>query len=87
MAARLPRTLTQSFAKVLRTEREARGISQEALGQLAGLHRTYVSMLERGIHSPSLAAIEALAASLKVPASKLVKAAELLQSPPAPRRS
>ncbi len=48
----------------LRARREAAGISQEALGYKAGLHRTYVSMLERGVRNPTLTVIAKLAGAL-----------------------
>lgn len=38
-------SLSAVFAKVLRREREAKGLSQEALAHVAGVHRTYVSKL------------------------------------------
>lgn len=37
-----------SFARLLKAERLAGGISQEALAELAGLHRTYVGSVEHG---------------------------------------
>lgn len=42
------------FADSLRNARENAGISQEQLAERAGLHRTYISQLERGLKSPSL---------------------------------
>lgn len=51
----------------------AAGLSQEELAASAGLHRTYVSLLERGKRNPSLQVILALAGSLGIPATKLIE--------------
>jgi transcriptional regulator with XRE-family HTH domain len=40
--------------------------SQEELAELAGLHRTYPSMLERGIRTPTLTIVIRLAEALRV---------------------
>jgi transcriptional regulator with XRE-family HTH domain len=61
-----------AFGKTLRALRLERGISQEKLAELAGLHRNYVGVLERGGQSPSLDAICKLAGALKVKAAELV---------------
>ena len=45
---------SNSFAEVLRELRLKAELSQEALAKLAGLHRTYISQLERGVRRPSL---------------------------------
>ncbi len=47
-------------------------MSQEKLAELAGLHRTYVSGVERGERNISLANIERLARALAVPMSDLM---------------
>ncbi len=52
------------------------GISQEELGFRAGVHRTYISQIERGIKSPTLSVILKLAAALGSSASKLIAAVE-----------
>lgn len=54
------------FAESLRTARKKAKISQEELAERAGLHRTYISQLERGLKSPSLDVIVALAKGLRV---------------------
>jgi transcriptional regulator with XRE-family HTH domain len=63
--------------------RRARGLSQEGLGFAAGLHRTYVSGVERGVRNPTVGVLAALAAALAVlphrllePLSETAEAAE-----------
>ena len=64
------------FGKVVQKFRTKRQISQEALAASAGLHRTYISLLERGLRNPSLTVIHQLAAALKVSMAELVQAFE-----------
>ncbi|MFC3531936.1 helix-turn-helix domain-containing protein [Vogesella facilis] len=52
------------------------GMSQEQLAFTAGLHRTYISLVERGCKSPTITTLESIAASLGVPASEILKSAE-----------
>ena len=59
-------THQRRFADNLREARNKAGISQEELAERAGLHRTYISQLERGLKSPSLDVIVALARGLRV---------------------
>ncbi|MFO0849888.1 MAG: helix-turn-helix transcriptional regulator [Gemmataceae bacterium] len=62
------------FGSQLREIREGRGISQEKLADLASLHRTYVSSVERGKNNISLINIERLAVALGVPMRDLMPA-------------
>jgi transcriptional regulator with XRE-family HTH domain len=52
------------FAINLRKARQKREISQEELGFLCDLHRTEISLLERGGREPRLGTIVKLAGSL-----------------------
>ena len=61
------------FGMRLREVRETAGISQEKLAELAGLHRTYVSSVERGKRNISLRNIEAIAVALGTGLGELLK--------------
>lgn len=54
------------FGQRIKNLRIARGLSQEELAELANLHRTYISSIERGQRNVSLKNIEALAISLNI---------------------
>lgn len=69
-------SLSATFARVLRERREAKGISQEKLAHAAGLHRTYVGLIERGLRNPSVDAGHALARALGTRLSDLIREAE-----------
>lgn len=64
------------FGKEIGRLRGRLGISQEELGFRVGLHRTYVSQLERGLKSPTLGVILNLALILGTSAAKLISAVE-----------
>ena len=66
-------TLEQRFGSVVRRRRERLKISQEALAHRAGLHRTYISMLERGTRMPSIGVVEKLAAALETTMASLMR--------------
>jgi transcriptional regulator with XRE-family HTH domain len=60
------------LGKRVRAIREAQGISQEAMADIAGVHRTYMGLVERGETNISLDNIVKIARALKVaPASLL----------------
>ncbi len=53
--------------------RSARGLSQEELAFECGLHRTYVSGVERGVRNPTVVVLEKIAKALKVATSLLLE--------------
>jgi transcriptional regulator with XRE-family HTH domain len=57
----------------VRKFRKQRGVSQEELAFESGLHRTYVSGVERGVRNPTVVILERIAAALKVESSKLLE--------------
>ena len=59
-----PRRAAVLFGAVLRRERKAAGLTQEALAEAAELHHTHVSRLERGDRAPSLETVLRLAEAL-----------------------
>jgi transcriptional regulator with XRE-family HTH domain len=59
------------FGDRVRSLRHAIGLSQEALADKAGLHRTYVGSVERGERNVSLDNIYALARALGAPVASL----------------
>lgn len=72
----------QAFGLSLRNVRTTHSLSQEQLAEKSGLHRTYVSQLERGLKSPSLSTLFRLAAAFGIPPHQLIQRTEtvLLES-------
>jgi transcriptional regulator with XRE-family HTH domain len=64
-----------AFGAVLRAARKAAELSQEELAHRSGIHRTFVSQIERGVKSPTLLTMERLASALKVPLPELIEKA------------
>ena len=62
----------QLFGANLRLHRQNAGLSQEALAHLAGLDRTFISSVERGMRNISLDNIMKLAKALKIEAAELM---------------
>ncbi len=63
----------QKLGKKIRQLRTEAGLSQEKLGEMTGLDRTYISGIERGVRNPSIKNIEKLGKALKVKASGLIE--------------
>ena len=64
---------SEEFGRRVRKYRLKLGFSQEELGDVSGLHRTYIGHLERGEVNPSLLNIVKVAAALQIDAGLLVK--------------
>lgn len=60
------------FATNLYAARKARGLTQERLGELASLHPTYVSSVERGERNVSIDSMERLARALGLDVAALL---------------
>lgn len=76
----MPEKALQALGDAIRARRgEIDGLSQEGLADLAGMHRTYVSEIERGLRNPSYRNLVKLAAALALPLSELVARAEQLR--------
>ncbi|NEQ50016.1 MAG: helix-turn-helix transcriptional regulator [Leptolyngbya sp. SIO3F4] len=63
--------IKQRFGKAVRRRRRELDISQEELAERAGLHRTYISNIERGELNPSLENVERISTALQLAMSKL----------------
>jgi transcriptional regulator with XRE-family HTH domain len=64
--------IRQRLARNLRRLRHECGWSQEEFADRAGIHRTYVSDLERGARNPTITIVERLAKALNVKAGALL---------------
>jgi transcriptional regulator with XRE-family HTH domain len=60
------------FGSQLRRLREKAGLSQEQLADRAGVHRTYVSLLERNKKSPTLDVFFRLCKALQIAPSRFL---------------
>ena len=71
-------TLEKRLAKAIRNRRRKQRISQEKCAAAAGIHRTYMSSIERATVSISVGVAAKVAAALNMPLSQLLKDAERL---------
>ncbi|MDR2658745.1 MAG: helix-turn-helix domain-containing protein [Spirochaetaceae bacterium] len=68
--------LKEQFAKQLIIYRKDSNFSQEKLAELANIHRTYISQIERGLKSPTLEVIFSLCSALSIKPSEFIKGIE-----------
>lgn len=71
-----PAGTARAFGQAVRELRMLKGVSQERLALDAGFDRTYVSMIERGISSPTVRAVWRLGDVLSVRPSEMMQRAE-----------
>jgi transcriptional regulator with XRE-family HTH domain len=63
--------IRERFGSAVRDRREALGLTQEEFADRAGIHRTYISDIERGTRNLSLVNIERVAEALALKPSEL----------------
>jgi transcriptional regulator with XRE-family HTH domain len=69
-------SLGAAVGVAIRNRRTAMGLSQEKLGEVAGLDRTYISGVERGVRNPTISSLGRIAAALQCDLSSIVIEAE-----------
>lgn len=68
----MSKTTLEKFGERVREERHKLGLSQEELASRAGVHRTYIGMIERAEKNITLENIEKIAKALKLNIKDLV---------------
>ena len=63
--------IRERFGLAVKTVREGRNLTQEELAHRAGIHRTYLSDIERGSRNPSLVNLDRLAGALGLTLAEL----------------
>ena len=64
--------IREQVGQKVRALREQKGMSQEELAFETGLHRTYISGIERGVRNPTVLILERLAQKLDVQPAELL---------------
>ncbi len=68
----MPKRVLVKFGNRVREERQKQKLSQEELAEKAGVHRTYIGMIERAEKNITLTNIERIAKALGVPIDRLL---------------
>jgi transcriptional regulator with XRE-family HTH domain len=76
MTKRAKPDIRERFGFAIKIRREELGLTQEDLADRAGIHRTYLSDVERGTRNVCLINIERVAAALSLPTSELFRLVE-----------
>ena len=71
--------MSDAFSRVVKKHREKKGISRAALAKKAGLHQTYIGLLEREQRSPNLDTAKAIAAALDFSLANMIAESERIQ--------
>ena len=71
-----PSKLDQMLGLEIQHRRTEKCWSQEYLAEMTGLHRTYISQLERGLKSPSVRVLSHITNTLGVTMSEFLRAVE-----------
>ena len=65
--------IRERLGRNVRQLRQDKGLSQEGFAHEAGIHRTYVSDIERGARNPTITIVQRLAVALGVDAADLLR--------------
>jgi len=68
--------MSDAFSRVVKKHREKCGFSRAALAEKAGLHQTYIGLLEREKRSPNLDTAKAIANALGLSLTEIISEAE-----------
>ncbi len=68
----MSKTTLEKFGEKVREERHKQGFSQEELASRAGVHRTYIGMIERAEKNITLENIEKIAKALGISLDKIM---------------
>ncbi|MCJ7640156.1 MAG: helix-turn-helix domain-containing protein [Euryarchaeota archaeon] len=66
-------TIEKAVGQELRFCRTKKGLSQEKLGFEASLHRTYISIIERGLKSPTISTTVRFCGALEIAPDEFLK--------------
>jgi transcriptional regulator with XRE-family HTH domain len=67
--------ISRRFGAAVRKRRLAAGLSEELLAERAGVHPTYIGMVERGLRNPTLDVASRLAGALGIELPALISEA------------
>lgn len=69
----MSKTILEKFGQKVREERLKQNLSQEELAAKAGVHRTYIGMIERAEKNITLGNMEKIAKALNIKLSELIE--------------
>ncbi len=73
----MPKQLIESVAQTIKTIRNSKNMTQEELAEKAGLDRTYISGIERGVRNITLESLEQIVNALEITIISFLKDLQL----------
>jgi transcriptional regulator with XRE-family HTH domain len=74
----MPEAISLQVSRLLKAEREKRGISLNLLAQKAGVNRQTVAFIEQGLRNPTMNTLFRLTSALEVEPEKIIARARKL---------
>jgi transcriptional regulator with XRE-family HTH domain len=75
------KSISARFGRTVRAHRHKKQLTQEQVAEAAGLHPTYVGMVERNIRKPTIEAAARIAKALRLPLWQLLRETETAAIP------